>query len=86
MYVAAVCRVLTTTYIGLVAGLLAYKADFNSISGLQSKSNYMFGSMLFVLLLPYVNISLYTSDKKIYLADVSAKRYRASAYYTAKVG
>jgi hypothetical protein len=36
-------------------------------------------------LLPYVSISLYTHDKKVYLADSSAKLYRPWAYYSSKV-
>lgn len=41
--------------------------------------------VLIMLLMPYVGISLYTADKTMYIADASAKRYRASAYYIAKV-
>lgn len=69
----------------LACGLLAYDADFASAQGLQSRSNYLFGSVLIMLMLPYISISLYTNDKTIYLADVSAKSYRPSAYYLAKV-
>lgn len=38
-----------------------------------------------LLLLPYVYMSLYTSDKQYYMADLSAKLYSPSAYYVAKV-
>lgn len=79
-------RVLTCTYVGLLCGLLAYNANFFSFEGLVSRTNFIFGSMMLMMLLPYVSISLYTSDKQIYLADASAKCYRPSAYYLAKVG
>lgn len=77
---------LTFTYAALLGGILAYGADFDSIQGLQSQVNFLYGAMMLVLLLPYVSISLYTNDKRIYLADASAKRYCPSAYYCAKVG
>ena len=69
----------------LLFGMLAYNANIQSLEGVTSLVNYIFGCMAYAMLLPYVSISLYTSDKKTYLADASAKHYRASAYYIAKV-
>lgn len=40
---------------------------------------------MFVSQMPYVGISLYTSDKQMFIGDASARRYRTSAYYAAKV-
>jgi hypothetical protein len=45
----------------------------------------MFIETCVLLLLPYVYMSLYTADKQYYTADLSAKLYSPSAYYTAKV-
>lgn len=78
---------LTATYVALIYSLFAYNSDFSSILGMQSMSAYCFTAIMVALLLPYISISLYTSDKRIYLADASAaKLYRSSAYYVAKVG
>lgn len=79
------CRVLTFAYVAMLAGILACDANFHSIQGLQSLGNYIFGAVMMMMLLPYISISLYTNDKRLYLADVSAKRYTPSAYYLAKV-
>lgn len=72
------------TYVAVLAGILAYNADFSSITGLQTQDNYIYGMMM-VMLLPYISISLYTNDKRLHLADASAKRYTPSSYYAAKV-
>jgi hypothetical protein len=77
--------VLTFTYVALLAGILAYNANLSSLTGLQSQGNYIYGGVMMSMLLPYISISLYTNDKRIYLADASAKRYSPSAYYAAKV-
>lgn len=76
---------LTSTYVALMFALFAYQSDFSSLLGMQSVSAYLFSSIMVALLLPYVSISLYTNDKRIYLADASAHLYRPSAYYVAKV-
>lgn len=76
---------LTNTFVALLYALFAYHTDFSSMLGMQSMAAYLFTSIIVALLLPYVSISLYTSDKRIYLADASAKLYRPSAYYAAKV-
>lgn len=80
-------RVLTSTWVALLFSMLAYNADLKSIQGIQSTAlgNYLFASVMCVLILPYVSISLYTADRQMYLQDASAKRYRASSYYLAKV-
>eukprot|EP00775_Hariotina_reticulata_P008750 gene8750-8930_t len=78
-------RVLTCTYLGLLYGLLFYNTSDNTITGLRNRLNLFYAILQLCMLLPYVSICLYTSDKSFYLADASAKLYRAISYYTAKV-
>lgn len=77
---------MTATYVAVLFALFAYKSNLSSLLGLQSRSAYLFTAMMLALLIPYISISLYTNDKRIYLADASAKLYSPSAYYVAKVG
>lgn len=51
---------------------------------LRARLNVLFVEPVILLLLPYVYMSLYTSDKQYYIADSSAKLYHPSAYYLAK--
>lgn len=44
----------------------------------------MFIEVCILLLLPYVYMSLYSSDKQYYTADVAGRLYRPSAHYCAK--
>lgn len=76
---------LACAYVPLIFALFAYKLDSSSLLGMQSTSAYLFTAVAVALLLPYVSISLYTSNKQTYLADASAKLYRPSAYYVSKV-
>lgn len=78
-------RVLTFTYVALLFGLMGYRIVFQGAEGLRSRNNILFLTNVVTMLFPYICISLYTADKRIYLADTSAKRYRPSAYYAAKV-
>lgn len=85
MVCALTCRVLTFTYVALLFGLMGYGIPFEGVEGFRSRNNILFVTNLNTMLFPYISISLFTSDKRIYLADASAKRYRPGAYYVAKV-
>lgn len=80
------CRIFTFTYVALLFGLMGYNVELQGLDGFNSINNMLFTTVLIMLLMPYVGISLYTADKTMYIADASARRYRASAYYVAKVG
>lgn len=79
------CRVLTFAYVGLLFGLMAYDISYEGVDGFRSRTNLLFAAVQFMTLLPYISTSLYTNDKRIYLADASAKRYHPAAYYCSKV-
>jgi sulfite exporter TauE/SafE len=79
------CRIFTFTYVALLFGLMGYNVELQGLDGFNSINNMLFTTVLIMLLMPYVGISLYTADKTMYIADASARRYRASAYYIAKV-
>jgi hypothetical protein len=76
-------RLLIFTYSALLTGLFFYNAgtDFN---GLRTRLNVIFLTTYILILLPYVYMSLYTSDKQYFLADISSRLYSHSAYYVAK--
>jgi hypothetical protein len=80
-----VCRCLTFTWVAILIGLLYYGMPTDG-SSLRSRLNLCYVGLSFVVLMPYISMGLYTSDKKFYLADASAKLYRPVAYYFAKVG
>lgn len=84
----AACRCLTFTWVGLAIGLLFYTKsnDTPSLLSLRSRCDLLFACLWFMLLMPYVSMSLYVSDKQFYAADMSGRRlYRPSAHYIAKV-
>jgi hypothetical protein len=78
-------RCLTFTWVAILIGLLYYGMPTDG-SSLRSRLNLCYVGLSFVVLMPYISMGLYTSDKKFYLADASAKLYRPVAYYFAKVG
>jgi hypothetical protein len=69
----------------LLFGLMAYNISPTGLDHFNTANNMLFTAMLIMLLVPYVSISLYTADKTMYIADASARCYRTSAYYVAKV-
>jgi hypothetical protein len=71
--------------VAILIGLLYYGMPTDG-SSLRSRLNLCYVGLSFVVLMPYISMGLYTSDKKFYLADASAKLYRPVAYYMAKVG
>ncbi len=78
-------RTLTFSWVALLMGLLYFNMPMDA-SSLRGRLNLLFNGLVFFCLMPYVSMSLYTADKKFYIADASAKLYRAHAYYAAKVG
>uniref|UniRef100_A0A383VMS4 ABC transporter domain-containing protein n=1 Tax=Tetradesmus obliquus TaxID=3088 RepID=A0A383VMS4_TETOB len=78
-------RILTCTYLGLVFGLVFYNTPADTLPGVRTRMSICFVIPMVATLLPSVSISLYTNDKRIYLADSSAKLYRPWAYYSSKV-
>jgi hypothetical protein len=70
--------------VAILIGLLYYGMPTDG-SSLRSRLNLCYVGLSFVVLMPYISMGLYTSDKKFYLADASAKLYRPVAYYMAKV-
>jgi len=77
-------RTLTFCWVGILEGLLFFNLP-NDGNSLRTRLNTLFCILSFVILMPYISMGLYTADKKFYLADASAKLYRPSAYYLAKV-
>jgi hypothetical protein len=71
--------------LGVMFGTVFYGTPTDTLTGLRSRMTICFIVPMLACLLPYVCISLYVNDKKIYLADISAKLYRPWAYYTSKV-
>uniref|UniRef100_A0A383VUC5 ABC transporter domain-containing protein n=1 Tax=Tetradesmus obliquus TaxID=3088 RepID=A0A383VUC5_TETOB len=78
-------RILSCTYLGLVFGLVFYNTPADSLSGLRTRLNVCFTATFLIALVPYMTISIYPNDRKVYLADASAKLYRPWTYYLSKV-
>lgn len=64
-------RILTFTWVGLLTGILFYNLPGDS-SSLQRRLNLVFSNLAFLVLMPYISMSLYTADKKFYLAGESS--------------
>lgn len=77
-------RVLTFVYMSLFIGLIFFDIP-GGVDGLATRFNILFANACFFLLMPFVSISLFTSDKRFFLADSAAKLYHPMLYYIAKV-
>ncbi|GLC35968.1 hypothetical protein PLESTB_000524500 [Pleodorina starrii] len=77
-------RMLIFCWIALVVGIIFYSVG-DYFEAIRSRLDVMYIETCVLMLLPYVYMSLYTADKLYYTADLSAKLYSPSAYYTAKV-
>ncbi|WIA10023.1 hypothetical protein OEZ85_010235 [Tetradesmus obliquus] len=77
-------RLLTFTWVALLVGLIYYDLPTDAGS-IRQRLNLLFATLCFFVLMPFVNMSLYTEDKGSYLADRAAGLYAPSAYYAAKV-
>lgn len=76
-------RCLIFCWLAVFVGLIYYNLP-NTLDALRARLNVLFVEPVILLLLPYVYMSLYTSDKQYYIADSVAKLYQPSAYYLAK--
>lgn len=77
-------RTMTFAWVAILMGILYYGMPSDATS-LRGRLNMTFNILTFFCLMPYVSMSLYSADKKFYIADASAKLYRSHAYYAAKV-
>jgi hypothetical protein len=64
-------RIMTFTWIGILTGILFYNLPGDATS-LQRRLNLVFSNLAFLSLMPYISMSLYTADKKFYLAGKHA--------------
>lgn len=51
---------------------------------LRARLNLLYLQLIIFTLLPFLYMSLYTTDKQYFVADVSSRLYRPLAYYVAK--
>ncbi|KAF6255774.1 hypothetical protein COO60DRAFT_1533203, partial [Scenedesmus sp. NREL 46B-D3] len=77
-------RTMTFAWVAILMGLLYYGMGGDA-SSIRGRLNMTFNILSFFCLMPYISMSLYSADKKFYIADASAKLYRSHAYYAAKV-
>jgi ATP-binding cassette subfamily G (WHITE) protein 2 len=77
-------RMLTFTYVGLFIGLIFYSMA-DGAESVITRMNLLYNAAAFFMFIPYVSMSLFTSDRQFYSADVSAKLYHPSAYYCSNV-
>lgn len=77
-------RMLIFAWVALFCGLVWYDLSEDVTVSLRATMSCLFVSLTIFMLLPYVYMSVYTSEKQYYLADLAAKLYQPSAYYLAK--
>ncbi|KAL6756257.1 ABC-2 type transporter-domain-containing protein [Haematococcus lacustris] len=75
---------LTFAWIAFFIGLIFYNLPATP-EAVQLRLNLHYSNTSFFLLMPYISMSLYTSDRQYYLADISSSLYRPIIYYIAKV-
>jgi hypothetical protein len=69
-----------------VQGLVFYNVvPSAAATSIQLRLNVHFANTAFFLLMPYISMSLYTHDRKQYLADTSSRLYQPALYYASKV-
>ncbi|KAL6749179.1 hypothetical protein V8C86DRAFT_3145675 [Haematococcus lacustris] len=77
-------RMLLSTWLGVFVGLVFYRVPSDP-EGLRQRLNLHAFNCSVYLYLPYVSMGLWTADREFFLADISARLYRPSLYYAAKV-
>jgi hypothetical protein len=76
-------RMLTFVWVALLVGFIYYDLEPLADS-IGLRLNLLFSNICFFMLMPYISMSLFAADKQFYVADISARIYRPSAYYAAK--
>ncbi|KAG1665475.1 hypothetical protein FOA52_007607 [Chlamydomonas sp. UWO 241] len=78
-------RTIIFTWVGIVIGLVFWSDGGSEVQAIRTNTYALFAEVTAFVLLPFVYIGMYTSDKKYFVADSAAGLYHASAYYAAKV-
>lgn len=69
--------------LAVFTGLVFWNQD-EGVDGMRNKVNLLYIHTMFLLLMPFVYMTLYAQDKRNCVADLSSKLYGVSAYYAAK--
>ncbi|GAX75358.1 hypothetical protein CEUSTIGMA_g2802.t1 [Chlamydomonas eustigma] len=77
-------RTLLFSWVGILVGAVFYPRG-TALSRLRSVGNAMTVETIAFNLLPYVYMSLYTSEKRFFIADAASGLYKISAFYVAKL-
>ncbi|GBF91998.1 ABC transporter G family [Raphidocelis subcapitata] len=78
-------RMLLFAYLGAGCGVVFWRAaDAPGLDSLRDRINVLFILVQQFLMMPFVYMSLYSADKRHYVADVGARLYTTSPYYAAK--
>ncbi|KAL6748515.1 ABC-2 type transporter-domain-containing protein, partial [Haematococcus lacustris] len=77
-------RLITFSWLAVLIGLVFFNLG-TSPEGLRNRLNLLAWNTLFYLLIPFINMGLYTSDRRFFLADMASGLYKPSLYYMAKV-
>ena len=76
-------RMLTFTWVGAFFGLIFYGIPSDA-SLLWTRLNIEFMAAVFLMLFPYISMSLMVSDRAFFLSDMSSRLYPPSVYFAAK--
>jgi hypothetical protein len=76
-------RMLTFTYVALISGLIVFNLEGDAGS-IWKRLEVIYSLLSFYMLMPFVFMSLFWSDKRFFTADAASKMYHTRAYYPAK--
>jgi hypothetical protein len=74
-------RCLIFTWLAVFVGLIFYNLP-TSVDALRSRMNVLFVEPVILLLMPYVYMSLFTSDKQYFIQGVSCVYVKLCSRYT----
>lgn len=77
-------RMMTFTYVSAISGICAWSLPGGAESMFQRMS-VSYAVLTFYFLMPFVFMSIFTSDKRFFAADTAARLYHPAQYYLSKV-
>eukprot|EP00878_Enallax_costatus_P012559 GHUV01013117.1.p1 GENE.GHUV01013117.1~~GHUV01013117.1.p1 ORF type:complete len:585 (+),score=193.17 GHUV01013117.1:274-2028(+) len=77
-------RMMTFTYVALVSGIVSWNLP-GEASSMFNRMSVCYAVLTFYFLMPFVFMSIFTSDKRFFAADTTARLYHPAQYYLSKV-
>eukprot|EP00775_Hariotina_reticulata_P011714 gene11714-11859_t len=77
-------RLMTFTYVAFLSGLVTWNTS-GLAEGMFDRLGVAYAVLSFYLLMPFVFMSIFTSDKRFFAADTAARLYHPLQYFLAKI-